>query len=149
MIKNSLNFITNPSYVLVKDAMAFRKARNELINSNIANIDTPFYKARDIRFEAHLSNKAQDIYNFNESKVLQLAKSNYAHMQSQDFDNLEKTQVFFRDGHLARNDGNTVDLDTETTEMAKNSSAYKALTALAKKQSGMFKYAIESSSKLA
>ena len=145
MIKNSLNFITNPSYVLVKDAMAFRKARNELINSNIANIDTPFYKARDIRFEAHLSKKAQDIYNFNESKVLQLAKSNYAHMQAQDIDNLEKTQVFFRDGHLARNDGNSVDLDVETTELSKNNMMYNAVIEALKKETQIFKAVISAS----
>jgi flagellar basal-body rod protein FlgB len=149
LVKNSLDFITNPSSVLVKDAMAFRKARNELINSNIANIDTPFYKSRDIRFEAHLSKKAQDIYNHNESKILQLARSTSGHIQSQDLSSPQGSYVFFRDGHMVRNDGNNVDLDTETTEMAKNSSAYKALVALAKKQSGMFKYAIESSSKLA
>jgi flagellar basal-body rod protein FlgB len=147
-MKNTLSFITSPSYTLVKDAMAFRKARNEIISSNIANIDTPFYKSRDLRFEGYLSHKAQNLYG-SKSDQLQLATSNNAHMQRNQASISNRAYVFFRDGHMVRNDGNTVDLDTETTEMAKNSSAFKALTALAKKQSGMFKYAIESSSKLA
>jgi len=148
MIKNSLSFVTSPSYGLIKDAMRFRKSRNEMINSNIANIDTPFYKSKDIRFENYLSKKAQETFHTNKNTKLEMAKDNYAHMDPANTSN-DKVHLFFRDGHMVRNDGNSVDLDTETTEMAKNSSAYKALTALAKKQNGMFKYAIESSSKLA
>ena len=144
---NNLNFITNPSHNLVKEAMRFRKSRNEIIDSNIANVDTPYYKSKDIRFEAYLSKKAQEKFGSHD-KVLELAKSNRAHMNPMDPYN-NGVHLFFRDGHMVRNDGNTVDLDTETTEMAKNTSAYKALVALAKKQIGMFKYSVESSSKLA
>lgn len=148
MTKDSLSFIISPSNDLVKTAMKFRKARNEMINSNIANIDTPFYKSKDIRFENFLAQKAQEAFRDEESTELQLAKNSVAHLDPKN-DISTSTYLFYRDGHMVRNDGNSVDLDTETTEMAKNTSAYKALSALAKKQSGLFKYAIESSSKLA
>ena len=54
-----------------------------------------------------------------------------------------KPDLFFRDGHLARNDGNSVDLDIETTELGKNSVVYQALTTALKKHKGLLNYAIE------
>jgi len=59
-----------------------------------------------------------------------------------------KAEIFFRDGHMARNDGNTVDLDVETTEMAKNSTMYNALVMALKKNSMLFKSVIDSSAKI-
>ena len=40
---------------LVTGALAGRNLRNQMINSNLANVDTPFYKARDIEFETALA----------------------------------------------------------------------------------------------
>ena len=140
----------SPSIEIIKDAMVFRRARNEMINSNIANVDTPFYKARDIRFEHYLAQESVSITNKNfEKSKLGLARSNELHMRPMENMKTNTSYMFSRDGHSVRNDGNTVDLDVETTEMAKNVAAYKALSALMKKESGLFKYAIESSSKLA
>ena len=149
MIGNTLDFVSNPTSQIVQSAMAFRRARNEMINSNIANVDTPFYKSRDIRFEGYLTEQTKIMFDNKQNSKLQLARSNSSHIQPKQVAPSTDSYVFFRDGHMTRNDGNSVDLDTETTEMAKNTSAYKALSALLKKQSSMFKYAIESSSKLA
>ncbi len=41
---------------LITSALAGRNLRNQLINANLANVDTPFYKARDIEFETALVN---------------------------------------------------------------------------------------------
>ncbi|MGZ8548992.1 MAG: flagellar basal body rod protein FlgB, partial [Sulfuricurvum sp.] len=35
----------------MKSAMDYRAARQDMIASNIANVDTPNYRPRDIRFE--------------------------------------------------------------------------------------------------
>ena len=58
------------------------------------------------------------------------------------------TIMFYRDGYLARNDGNSVDLDMETSEMAKNDIMYQALVGALRKQGGIFSNAIESSKSL-
>lgn len=47
---------------LVTGALAGRNLRNQLINANLANVDTPFYKARDIEFETALVNRANEIF---------------------------------------------------------------------------------------
>ena len=57
---------------------------------------------------------------------------------------LDRADMFIRDGHLARNDGNSVDLDVETSEMGKNSVMYQALTSALRKHKGIFSYALDS-----
>ncbi|EFG7030359.1 flagellar basal body rod protein FlgB, partial [Escherichia coli] len=53
-----------------------------------------------------------------------------------------------RDGHLARNDANTVDLDVETTEMSKNTVMITALDGVLRRQSNIFSSILDASSKL-
>ncbi|UOS57948.1 hypothetical protein MPG54_07510 [Helicobacter pylori] len=49
---------------------------------------------------------------------------------------------------MAKNDGNSVDLDIETSEMGKNSTMYLALSSALKKYRGVINYAIDSSKNL-
>ena len=132
---------------LVELALAGRELRQKLISGNLANVDTPFYKARDVRFEDVLREKANEIYNVSESKKLNLAKTNEAHMAAVDFPKSDTAQIFLRDGHMARNDANTVDLDVETTEMGKNTVMINALDSAYKAQGNIFKSVIDASAK--
>ena len=132
---------------LMATAMDYRAMRQDMISSNISNADTPFYRPRDVNFENHLSAQAKHVFHANEKPKLQLARTNGAHIQPVDKFN-ERGTVFFRDGHAARNDGNSVDLDVETTEMAKNTTMFNALVAALKKDGQIFKSVIDSSSKI-
>ena len=58
-----------------------------------------------------------------------------------DFDPYKPT-IYIRDGHLARNDGNSVDLDVETTELSKNNMMYNAVIEALKKETQIFKAVI-------
>ena len=53
--------------------------------------------------------------------------------------------MFYRDGHLARNDGNSVDLDVEMSEMSKNSTMYTALINAYKKNVAIYSSVIDAS----
>lgn len=66
---------------LVTGALAGRNLRNQLINANLANVDTPFYKARDIEFETALVNRANEIFQKNDNKELQLAVTEEEHQK--------------------------------------------------------------------
>ena len=44
---------------LIKDALDYRAARQDMIASNIANADTPFYRPRDVKFEDALAAKSR------------------------------------------------------------------------------------------
>ncbi|WP_291949552.1 flagellar basal body rod protein FlgB [Campylobacter sp.] len=133
---------------LVVNALAGRNLRSQMINSNLANVDTPFYKARDIEFETALVNRANEIFKRKDTKELELASTNANHQKPWKFPDPNKSTIYLRDGHLARNDANTVDLDVETTEMSKNAMMISALDGVLKRQSNLFSTIIETSSKL-
>ena len=137
----------SPALDLAKKAMDYRAARQDMIASNIANVDTPFYRPRDINFEDMLAEKSREIYGPKRAK-LQLAKTSDAHISIGAPDYTKKSQIFFRDGHMAKNDGNSVDLDVETTEMAKNSTMFNALISAYKKNERIFASVIEASAKV-
>ncbi|EDZ61844.1 flagellar basal body rod protein FlgB [Sulfurimonas gotlandica GD1] len=132
---------------LISDALDYRAMRQDMISSNIANADTPFYRPRDISFADALAAKKADILNEGSDK-LALAQTNGAHIPLHNEKGNYKPTTFYRDGHMARNDGNSVDLDVETTEMSKNSVMFNALIQANKKDSMIFKSVIDASSKV-
>ncbi len=132
---------------LMAKALDYRGLRQEMISSNIANVDTPGYRARDILFEGVLANEAKELFP-RSATSLPMARTHADHMNGTVDGEPDKARIFFRDGHLARNDGNTVDLDTETTEMAKNTVMYNALVAALKKDSAIFRSVLDASAKV-
>jgi flagellar basal-body rod protein FlgB len=134
----------NSSNKYIESALNARALRQDLISSNIANVDTPYYRSKDIDFETVLAKEAHREFEKGKHPMLEMAKTSRMHLNPmQDFDNLNPT-IFYRDGHLARNDGNTVDIDVETTELSKNNIMYSALTQAHKRNKVMFHAAIES-----
>jgi len=132
---------------LLKEAMNYRSARQDMIASNIANADTPFYKPRDISFEQALVAKKAALLKTN-SHYLKMAQTNAGHIEAANQESNYEPTLFYRDGHMARNDGNSVDIDVETTEMSKNSIMYNALVRALKKDSLIFRSVIEASQKV-
>ncbi len=143
-----MSFEISKSYDLLAEGMSARAVRQELIASNIANIDTPFYKARDIDFETALSQKANKVFGVDETKKLQMAKTDMKHLSGYSQIDDKKATIYLRDGQTQRNDGNTVDLDVETTELSKNAIMYNALTAALKKDSLIFRSVLDASAKV-
>jgi len=127
-------------------ALNSRATRQKLISSNIANIDTPFYKSRDIAFEKALALEAKKAFSSESNLELSLAKTSKNHIGN-GVGETEKSTIFFRGGHGTRNDGNSVDLDVETTEMSKNSIMYKALVSGLRKEGNIFRSVIAASEK--
>lgn len=138
------HFEPSKIYDVVYKALDYRSLRQDLISSNIANISTPFYRPRDVDFEEMLSKEAAKVLHKGPDMTLHLAQTSKSHLKSNLLNN-DKGTLFFRDGHLARNDGNSVDLDVETSEMSKNGIMYQALISALKKDKGIFTYAVESS----
>jgi flagellar basal-body rod protein FlgB len=140
------NYISSKSMGLAKAALDYRAMRQDMIASNIANADTPNYKPRDINFEeALIAQKAK--LNDNTPK-LEMAVTNEKHQKPSDSTSAVMPTTFFRDGHMARNDGNSVDLDVETTEMSKNSIMFNGLLGAIKKEAMIFRSVIEASQKV-
>ncbi len=134
------------SLPLAIEALDFRAMRQKVISGNIANVDTPYYRARDIRFEDLLAKEAQTLRS--EGPVLEMALTNPMHLDPIDARESGRAKLFFRGTHPTRNDGNNVDIDIESTEMSKNAIMFEALTNGIKKQAMIFKSVIDASGKV-
>jgi len=134
------------THALLGAAMDYRAQRQDMIASNIANADTPFYRPRDIRFEEALAVKKAELLG-DKSSELRMAQTDSNHIAPEKETSSYKATTYYRDGHMARNDGNSVDIDVETTEMSKNSVMFNALVMANKKSSAIFKSVIEASQK--
>ena len=127
-------------------ALNARAVRQDLIASNIANADTPFYRSRDIHFEGVLADRAEKVFG-SKSPRLALASSSSFHLQPRASPASQPT-LFYRDGQMARNDGNTVDIDIESSELAKNALMYDALIAAYQKKRAIFHAVIDAGKNL-
>jgi len=100
------------------DALILRSKRTELLAANMANADTPGYKAKDIDFKQALQNAQQGDSGF------KMATTNDKHIDGKGFS--VNGDVKFRVNHQPSVDGNTVDTNIEKTEFAKNALEYSA-----------------------
>jgi flagellar basal-body rod protein FlgB len=111
--------IYNYVNVLNKAADA-ANTRNELISNNIANVDTPNYKRKDIDFESLLQAELAGEKSLDKA----VARAN------QDLTTLDP-QVYTDNSSLSyRTDGNNVDIATEEAYLAENQIRYQALVDL-------------------
>ena len=125
---------------LLFQQLNFRGERQKTISSNIANIDTPDYKTKDLRFKDQLQKAS-------EAESLKLSTTHSMHMS---LDNTVKKTHFDRyevKGLVEQNDGNNVNLDTQMSEMSKNNIMFSAIQNSIKKDSAWFKTMIDASSK--
>jgi flagellar basal-body rod protein FlgB len=107
-------------------ALGLRAQRQQLLASNIANADTPNYKARDIDFASAL--QAVVARNSGNGPAGVLAQSAPAHMPiSGSGDFLPNgTPVQYRIAAQGSADNNTVDMDVERNQFADNAIRYEA-----------------------
>jgi flagellar basal-body rod protein FlgB len=106
-------------------ALSLRAQRQELLASNIANADTPNYKARDIDFNSALQG-ALASKGANASPLATTAQ-NHIGRGAATGDMLAKgTPVLFRGQVQGAVDGNTVDMDVERNQFADNALRYEA-----------------------
>ena len=114
-------------------ALTLRAQRAELLAANLANADTPNYKAKDIDFSAVLKG-AQGSVNQNNIKLSTSASGHIV----QDSGAMSPSAIKYRIPTHASLDGNTVDSDLEKSAFSENALRYQiSLSMLSKKISGM------------
>jgi flagellar basal-body rod protein FlgB len=105
-------------------ALSLRAARQELLASNIANADTPNYKAKDIDFASAL----QGAMSGNKAN-LPLAATSTNHLGGTTGQSVMGAPVMYRNVLQPSADGNTVDMDVERAQFADNALRYEASVA--------------------
>ena len=113
----------------------FRLLRNNVISGNVANAETPGYKAKKIDFEEALS-RAIDISGLNRLSTdhgdhFPVGPGAISRVRADVYDNPDVN---------VSNDGNTVDLEREMANLAENTILYKAAIQLINKKMAALKY---------
>ncbi len=97
-------------------------ARNDVISQNLANVDTPEYKRKDIAFEEYLNNSMGRT-----SLEGNVTDKRHIAINTRDVNKIEPTLVEDNSDSSMRIDGNNVDIDSEMANLAKNQIKYNAL----------------------
>lgn len=102
----------------LRTASNLRAYRQELLASNIANADTPNYKARDIDFKAALEGAMSG----RTGGAATLNRTSSRHMAPEGAGNAPYgATTMFRTEYQSAVDGNTVNMDVERSAFAENS----------------------------
>lgn len=102
---------------VVEKALNVRAFYHKVIAGNIANVETPNFKEKDIDFNRELERQLSGTNTFNI---------------------IEKTE---NDG-ISSSDGNTVNIETQMVKLNENSMMYSALVQMITKRFSMMRYLI-------
>ncbi len=106
--------------------------QSKLIASNVANVDTPGYKAKDLKF----ANVLQD-----EMGNLHMKKTDLRHMEG--ITSEIRNNEIIEDPNPGRPDGNNVNIDDELLKLNRNNIQYTVAVQLLAKYLGMVKDTIQ------
>jgi flagellar basal-body rod protein FlgB len=116
------------------DALALRSRRAEVLANNLANADTPHYKARDFDFTTALA-KAQGLSPVNS---VRLVTTQPGHIAANAGADRMDAELQYRIPNQLAPDGNTVDTQIEQAEFTQNAIQYQtSLTFLSGKIRGL------------
>lgn len=115
-----------------EQALQARVKRAEVLANNLANADTPGYKARDVDFQAMMQQAHEKM------SGLQMSRTDDAHMDTSAGGS--DSELLYRTPHQPSVDGNTVDAQQEQSRFMRNAMDYQAsFQFLSSKFSGLTK----------
>lgn len=110
-----------------ENALRIRSQRQELIAANIANADTPNYKARDIDFKSVMQQALSANQNTVPANALQKTASNHLNaLATSNHMAAGPNEPMFRPVIQGSVDGNSVDMDVERNQFVDNGIRYEA-----------------------
>ena len=125
----------DPTIGALNTALNLRLLNQNVISSNIANADTPGYKAKVVEFESALRDA------LGVDGGLKPESTHEGHQAHQATDPVTP-QIYDDPNGVESLDGNTVDRAGEMVKLAQNQLLYDAAVEMMKKKLGMLKYSI-------
>lgn len=117
-----LSLVNHMSVRALSQAMDASQLRQHVINHNIANVDTPYYKAKRVRFEDVL------LQELNKASGFKGRVTDPRHIPiGRPGQGAVTPEVTVETGTKMNNNGNNVDIDAEMALLAKNGLWYQAL----------------------
>jgi len=128
----------NETLSILEKALDLRSKRHQVVASNIANMDTPNYKAFELVIEDELAKPGKFSYN------IQLARTHSDHLPVKNrlSDNV-KLKLADSPEFTLRGDGNTVDIDKTMGDLAENTLLYKTASQIISKKFQALKNVIQ------
>ncbi|KAA9025882.1 flagellar basal body rod protein FlgB [Niallia endozanthoxylica] len=104
---------------LLENALNYSSTKQKVISQNIANVDTPNYKAKEVSFKAALDYAVDQSFSTNRTDYRHFVLHKPVDASSSV---INKKLVSYNEN------GNSVDIDREMSDLAKNQIYYNALT---------------------
>ncbi|NSL51190.1 flagellar basal body rod protein FlgB [Calidifontibacillus erzurumensis] len=108
-----MKLFSNTIYSL-ENALNYSSIKQKVIANNIANVDTPNYKAQEVSFKSEL-----------DQALLKAHRLDERHFEFKQ--NRQRINVYTKNTTTFNHNGNNVDIDKEMVEMAENQIYYNVL----------------------
>ena len=132
-----MSLITDTTNNAIQGSLDLRFRRQEMLSSNLANLDTPNYQPQDLEFEGALRTIRDS-----ETSHVPITQTNGEHRTMGNPLYKGDDQVIERPDILNSVDGNGVDLDREMSRFADNSMRYSATIEMMRRRVGIMNYSI-------
>ena len=129
----------SPTQWMLNKSMDVASLRNEVIADNIANVDTPRFKRREVIFEENLKKAMQFDYT-NQAKLKVNDTRHYPLIEESA--HIPVPEIRVMEDLSYRNDENNVDIDVESAKLAKNKIMYDAVSQSMSKELTLLRLAI-------
>ena len=132
------------SIPVLEKVISFCEQRNRVLANNIANIDTPYYRRRELpvaEFQAQLQ-KAIDHREKTNPRVFQFQASRNITPNTLGGVTARPLIEPLRNGGFLRHDGNSVNIDREMAELSKNTLLHNVMVQILIKEFNMLNTAI-------
>ncbi|ADH99246.1 flagellar basal body rod protein FlgB [Salisediminibacterium selenitireducens] len=115
-----MNIINNPLNQLLETSLNASARRQDTISDNVANVDTPNYKAKKTVFNHQLQRAMDD-------QRLRANRLDDRHIEFGGPPRSDAPHIIERTNTQYNHNGNNVDIDKEMADMAENQIYYNAL----------------------
>lgn len=138
MLPSMLNHTTLP---LLEQAVNFTEARHGVLAGNIANIDTPGYKTRDLSPELFQESLKRALEKRDERPATEVSPGVLAPRErARQMDAFAEVEESTK--HLLYHDESDVSLESQVTELAKNQSVHNMAVSLLTQQFRLLEAAV-------
>ena len=105
------------TFNILEHGLDYSSVKQKVISHNIANVDTPNYKAKEVQFKSEFQ------------RALQSLEAHRTHPKHFEFkrSTSNRFSIVQRNGVEYNHNGNSVDIDKEMSELAANQIYYNAL----------------------
>jgi flagellar basal-body rod protein FlgB len=132
------NQIFSQADAVLESGLNHRLKRQDVIVSNLVNAYTPGYRALGYDFESQMQSALEN------NDALPLKTSNERHLKHPGVtgDGDIKADLHVKPTESIGNDGNSVDVDKEMSDMAANQLIYRATVEVLNRRLGMMRYGV-------